>query len=335
MAIDYFTKFPKIAYDSFVDGSVHLMTDITRNVAPKIFQADDAASYTYYNINDGDKPDHVSNLIYGTPAYYWTFFVLNDTLRSGINSGWPLSSQEFENMMEKEFDAYSALTFFPIPLNHQFTDADLGGGPSSFSMVSLDQQYLPYLRLIDANDASSYASIVKYDHHTLQLIIKDVVGASRQSFKSKKSFKLVWTSDNATVESEILKSQWIKNVVSSFADCDPVNVEYLRNLSSDRKNIEETQFAFGKLFIPNNALCWEYYRNAAAQYYIADPIDASQSLSTTAFDVVNAANNINPKYISYYEKEVIENQRLTQIKIVRADKIQEFADAYFNLINDK
>lgn len=335
MAIDYFTKFPKISYDSFVDGSVHLMTDITRNVAAKIFQADDAAGYTYYNINDGDKPDHVSNLIYGTPAYYWTFFVLNDTLRSGINSGWPLSSQEFENMMEKEYDKYSALTFLPIPLDHQFTDADRGGGPSAFSMVSLDQQYLPYLRLIDANDATNYASIVKYDHHTLQLIIKDVVGTNRQTFKSKKSFKLAWTNDNPTVESEILKSQWIKNVIAVFADCDPANAEYLRNLPFDRKNIEETQYAFGKYFKPHNSLCWEYYRNAAAQYYTMDPNDSSQSVSAAAFDVVDDANNIDPKYISYYQKEVIENERLSQIKIVRADKIQEFADAYFNLINDK
>ena len=71
---------------------------------------------------------------------------------------------------------------------------------------------------------------------------------------------------------------------------------------------------------------------------LADPkllIADSASYGITGVDAVNDANNINPEYISCYEKEAIENQRLAQIKIVRADKIQEFADAYFNLINDK
>ena len=335
MAIDYFTKFPKIAYDSFVDGSVHLMTDITRNVAAQIFQSDDASSYTYYNISDGDKPDHVSNLIYGTPAYYWTFFILNDTLRSGINRGWPLSSHEFEKMIERQYDPYSAITFLALPLDYIFGEVDRNNGPSSFSMVSLDEKYLPYLRLIDANDINRYASIVKYDHRTLQLIIKDIVGATRQSFISAKTFKLVWVDDNPTPESFVLKSQWIKNTIDAFSDCDPVNVEYLDNLSPDSKIIEETRFAFGKYYQCNNSLSWQYYRNAATEYYITDPDDDSQLMSVTSFDAVNDANNINPEYISCYEKEAIENQRLAQIKIVRADKIQEFADAYFNLINDK
>jgi len=51
--------------------------------------------YLTTHIPEGYRPDQFSYRLYGTPLYYWTFFLLNDTLRE---SGWPLSNEE---LMEK------------------------------------------------------------------------------------------------------------------------------------------------------------------------------------------------------------------------------------------
>ena len=41
----------------------------------------DQAFYEDYTILSGDRPDIVSNKLYNSPDYYWTFYMLNDHLR--------------------------------------------------------------------------------------------------------------------------------------------------------------------------------------------------------------------------------------------------------------
>ena len=47
--------------------------------------------YQDYTIIAGERPDVTSFKLYGSPEYYWTFFLLNDKLRE---SGWPILRQE-------------------------------------------------------------------------------------------------------------------------------------------------------------------------------------------------------------------------------------------------
>lgn len=56
--------------------------------------------YNLLHINDGFRPDQMSIRLYGTPIYYWTFYLLNDKLRL---QGWPLSGNELDVKIKKEF----------------------------------------------------------------------------------------------------------------------------------------------------------------------------------------------------------------------------------------
>lgn len=60
--------------------------------------------YTKYSIQEGDRPDQVSSLLYEDHQYYWTFFLLNDHVR---RSGWPLSNSE---LLLKAQDLYPNTT---------------------------------------------------------------------------------------------------------------------------------------------------------------------------------------------------------------------------------
>lgn len=89
--MSYFNFFPRTDY-RFGD---ELNPDRFRNIsvyADVIDQLKDNIAFYYdYNIEEGERPDQLSDKIYGIPTYHWTFFLLNDNIREG---GWPLSNAD-------------------------------------------------------------------------------------------------------------------------------------------------------------------------------------------------------------------------------------------------
>lgn len=99
----FFRQFPKTVYDFQSAGIGTNITDLFRFVQSDFARVDDISVYQYYRIEDGDRPDVVSQKLYGTPDYYWTFFLCNEHLRDGMKS-WPLSQQEFDQYIEDEYE---------------------------------------------------------------------------------------------------------------------------------------------------------------------------------------------------------------------------------------
>lgn len=98
----YFTHFPTTKYDLFFDNQKSDVVDIFRVVKVKKQFKDDVTFYTYYNIQDGERPDIVSTKLYGTPDYYWTFFMVNDNLVN-IHTDWPLGTTELQHLVDKKY----------------------------------------------------------------------------------------------------------------------------------------------------------------------------------------------------------------------------------------
>lgn len=58
---------------------------------------------SFYNkivLRDGTRPDQLSQQLYGTPNYYWTFYLMNDHVRK---FGWPLSMRALETFAKKKY----------------------------------------------------------------------------------------------------------------------------------------------------------------------------------------------------------------------------------------
>lgn len=100
--MSYFSNFNRVSYDIFDDGSPQLITNIATysKIGGKLL--DDASFYSTYTIPDGYRPDNVSEDLYGTPEYYWTFFVINDHLKN-YYSDWPRSSGDVREYTEAKF----------------------------------------------------------------------------------------------------------------------------------------------------------------------------------------------------------------------------------------
>ena len=98
----YFSNFTNIDYDfdgSGIQRSVKNLAQYSTIISKNI---DDATFYSYYNIQDGARPDNVSEELYGTPEYYWTFFIVNNGLQNYWHD-WPKSSEALREFAEAEY----------------------------------------------------------------------------------------------------------------------------------------------------------------------------------------------------------------------------------------
>jgi hypothetical protein len=103
--MSFFKQFPKVEYDFNRTGVKQNMVDLFRAVRPLPSFLDNYSAYKFYEVKNGERPDIVSQRLYGSSEYYWTFFVINDFLHDGMRS-WPMSQEDLFTYIEKEYEGY-------------------------------------------------------------------------------------------------------------------------------------------------------------------------------------------------------------------------------------
>lgn len=120
----FFRNFPLLNY-RFGD---ELTTTLFQNLSVYIDLidqiAEDGSFYTKYTILDGDRPDVVSQKLYGTTDYYWTFYLLNESIRL---QGWPLTVQELFTQSREFYPNVTITTEEPIGSKFQIGDLVVQG----------------------------------------------------------------------------------------------------------------------------------------------------------------------------------------------------------------
>lgn len=169
--MSFFRQFPKIQYDFQDNGIDTRIIDIFRFVKADDRYLDDLSTYAFYQIQNGDRPDIVSNLLYGTPDYYWTFFVINEQLKTGL-SGWPMSTEQFDDYMTTEYDGI-AIETYPVIIRD-------GDGIITDHRNSLAERF--QLNETVTGILSGATGIVKaIDVQKSQLILRDVDGVFQEN----------------------------------------------------------------------------------------------------------------------------------------------------------
>lgn len=159
----YFTPFPKISYNfGGATGKVPI-TDIYRYVAAAPAILDDISYYQYYTIRNGERPDVVSQLLYGTPEYYWTFFMVNDSLKNGLVE-WPRDSLTLNSYLASE---YSGTALVTLPYYDQYNPG--------LTFNSLAGKFSIGERVTGSLSGAS-GTIRSIDIQLSQLILVDVTG---------------------------------------------------------------------------------------------------------------------------------------------------------------
>lgn len=102
--MQFFRFFPVVPFTR-PDGTVIALTDITlrARIAERVAQY--TSSFYDYEVGEGDRPDTVSQRLYGTVDYTWVILLVNNIMSL---YDWPLSAEEFQAYIIQKYGSVSA-----------------------------------------------------------------------------------------------------------------------------------------------------------------------------------------------------------------------------------
>jgi len=173
--MSFFKQFPVRRY-RLPDNNLAVVIDLFRHVGVDNILSDNLINYRYYDIVEGDRPDIVSQKLYGTTDYYWTFFLVNPGLMKGLNN-WPHDNITKNRSLEEEFADRGALVAIPQMSStykqHNGVNLSLDNITNTFS--DIDWSY----NKVRVRRNNTYADVEFYDESNLQLVVKNFSDSPR------------------------------------------------------------------------------------------------------------------------------------------------------------
>lgn len=102
--MSYFNNFQNLIIDlslSNEDPKTYIVRDITTNVRFRKDLLSNILAYELYDIQDGDTPEKLSEIFYGTPYYQWVIMLVNE--RYDYLNDFPMAQRELEAMIQKKY----------------------------------------------------------------------------------------------------------------------------------------------------------------------------------------------------------------------------------------
>lgn len=198
----FLDNFGKIIYDFSGNGISAEMTNITKSISVR--DIGDSLFYTKYVIQDGERADQISQKLYGSPQYYWTFFLLNETLNDGLN-GWPLSYREFDLMIENEYSPY------------MFISGDASAAQPGYVSLPLNEDVVKTLDVyVKVNEAyvMTGAKIIRNDHKRYGLVMTRPSNYASHFIFGNHTPRDLFLAGQGTADQEA----WISKIPSTFKD---------------------------------------------------------------------------------------------------------------------
>jgi len=166
--MSYFRQFPNLPYDFDRNGIKQTVVDIYRSARPLKAFLDDLNAYSFYDIKNGERPDIVSQRLYGTTQFYWTFFVINDFLHDGL-AAWPMSQEKLQAYMAQEYEGVVITT-------NPYVDETGDPGVISSYPNSLAGRF-QLGETVTGTTSNATGIVVKKNLDMNQLVLQSVVGS--------------------------------------------------------------------------------------------------------------------------------------------------------------
>jgi hypothetical protein len=87
----YFKNIASVPIDIDASGNLDLMKNLTAKAKVSDALINNIGYYETVEVIDGERPDHLSQRLYGTDDFHWTFLLLNPQIKN-IWDDWPMSS---------------------------------------------------------------------------------------------------------------------------------------------------------------------------------------------------------------------------------------------------
>jgi len=105
----YFSNINNTLIDIDGSGNVDLLKNLTAKAKVSDALLSNAGFYQTVEIIDGERPDLLSQRLYGTPDYHWTFLLLNPQIKN-IWDDWPMSATQLLEYCKNKYQYLAADT---------------------------------------------------------------------------------------------------------------------------------------------------------------------------------------------------------------------------------
>ena len=153
--MSYFSNFETIQYDLNGDGIYDTVTNLTSLVVSSPARLDNISYYDTILITDGERPEQLSQRLYGTPSYYWTFLLINPNIKNVWND-WPKNENQLLEYSVKKYSDLAVLAcnttddlvglFRPVDAEgneiKEFVIGDASGAVGKIMAVHTNKKYL-------------------------------------------------------------------------------------------------------------------------------------------------------------------------------------------------
>lgn len=106
--MSYFSNFQTIPYDLNGDGIYDTITNLTSFVAASQSLLNQQTFYNYVQVRDGERIEQLSQRLYDTTEYYWTFMAINPNIKN-IWNDWPKNSAQLLDYSIYKYADFAAL----------------------------------------------------------------------------------------------------------------------------------------------------------------------------------------------------------------------------------
>tara|TARA_Y100000114_G_scaffold73374_1_gene67229 strand:- start:4599 stop:5522 length:924 start_codon:yes stop_codon:yes gene_type:complete len=305
----FFNNFPNTKYDFEGQGKLQNIKNIFRSVRALPEFIDEFTGYKLYDVINGERPDIVSQKLYGRPDFYWTFFVVNDFLHDGYRA-WPMSQEDLLQYFDTHYEGFVITTDPKIVPDADGLDTIVDSIAGKFDLGEI----------LHGGTSGAKGTLTKKDIDMNQLIIQDVTlgsagkhpisGADDASITGGQFIAneaIIQNSNTEQVQSHIVY-KYIDAPYQYYATTDSVNQRSVTN----------------RTFI-----------NSSEKEQIAiDPNNSEANSDGQVFRTIN--NTVDENFISFktyreYESEL--NDARSQIRYVDVNYIGDFVNKFNKLIN--
>lgn len=321
-----FRKFPSATYDFTGSSSKQNIVDIFRNLTLSDNASDALSIYQTYTIRDGDRPDVVSEILYGDSTYYWTFFYVNDSLREGL-AAWYKSHAEFEKYLELTYDSKSILEFKTQILAGTVQHFSSG---SAYNYINALQSYPfktdGYVKGYNSDDLLLAEGVFQsFSPDTNQLPVHSVEG----EFSTTQKIYVEATSDAALLEwfikyrpldYDVIYNRYSNPVLVDAGDGSTPYYTYTPDAEAIMTAVKNTPFSCHRAHVTA--------RNAPHHF------EDSQGEIINAF--LQGSSDREETYYSIvtnYEYETALNDSRRNIRVIAPNAVLSFSDSFEELIN--
>jgi len=113
----YFKNIKNVIIDVDGSGKFDILKDLTAKAKVSDALINNAGFYQTVEVIDGERPDHLSQRLYGSDIYHWTFLLLNPQIKN-IWDDWPMKYSQLVEYCTNKYQYLAADT--DDDLNNKF-----------------------------------------------------------------------------------------------------------------------------------------------------------------------------------------------------------------------